>query len=150
MNHWNDKLLAQKKKEGKIQDYHIAPKKKRTPGMPRIEKKSAEKEWLHWNLLMWGYEKALILATEYQFDEVRLWRFDFAFEAVKLAIEYEGLFSEKSRHTTVQGFNGDIEKYTAAALQGWQVIRVTAVNYKTTLQLCEQFLKLYYEMQKRS
>lgn len=46
-----------------------------------------------------------------------------------LAIEYEGLMAEKSRHTTIDGFTGDCDKYNAAVLLGYKVLRYTAKNY---------------------
>lgn len=63
---------------------------------------------------------------EYKFHPVRKWRFDYACPELKIAIEYEGLFSAKSRHTTVTGFTGDCEKYNAAQIEGWIVLRFTA------------------------
>jgi hypothetical protein len=57
-------------------------------------------------------------------------RFDWAIPDLKIAIEYEGLFSEKSRHTTVKGYTKDCIKYNLAALLGWKVLRYTALNYK--------------------
>lgn len=68
---------------------------------------------------------------EYYFDEVREWRFDAAWPGLKVAFEYEGIFSKKSRHTSISGYTGDIEKYNAAAIQGWIVIRATAVTVKS-------------------
>ena len=69
---------------------------------------------------------------EYQFDieKKRKFRFDIAIPERKIAIEYEGIFSEKSRHTNAQGYSTDAEKYTLAAMQGWEVWRYTAMNYK--------------------
>lgn len=58
---------------------------------------------------------------EYQFHPERRWRFDFAFPAEKLAVEVEGI----GRHQTIGGFKKDAEKYNAAALKGWRVLRYT-------------------------
>ena len=68
--------------------------------------------------------------TEYKFHPERKWRFDFAIPELKVGIEYEGLISEKSRHTTVTGFTNDAEKYNAAQAIGWRVLRYTALNYR--------------------
>ena len=68
--------------------------------------------------------------SEYFFDEYREWRFDAAWPGIKVAFEYEGIFSKKSRHTSITGYTGDIEKYNSAAIQGWIVIRATAVTVK--------------------
>lgn len=67
---------------------------------------------------------------EYAFHPKRKWRFDFAIVEKKIAIEYEGIFATKSRHTTVAGYSKDVEKYNAAAKLGWRVLRYTAKNYK--------------------
>ena len=69
--------------------------------------------------------------AEYQFDKVRKWRFDFAIIAIKVAIEYEGVFTKeggKTRHLTAIGYGGDCTKYNAAAIQGWVVLRYTAAT----------------------
>jgi very-short-patch-repair endonuclease len=67
---------------------------------------------------------------EHKFHPTRKWRFDFSNLELKCAIEYEGLFAAKSRHTTATGFTGDAEKYNQATILGWKVLRYTALNYK--------------------
>lgn len=64
---------------------------------------------------------------EYRFHAKRKWRFDFAWPDRKLAVEIEGGTWKKSRHTSASGFHGDCEKYNAAALDGWTVLRFDAV-----------------------
>jgi hypothetical protein len=54
--------------------------------------------------------------------------------AVKIAVEYEGLMSRKSRHTTIKGYNADTDKYNRAQILGWRVVRVTALNYQTVIE----------------
>ena len=68
--------------------------------------------------------------SEHLFHPTRKWRFDWVIPTHKIAIEYEGLMSAKSRHTTIKGFSGDCEKYNEAVKLGWRVLRYTAVNYK--------------------
>lgn len=70
---------------------------------------------------------------ELVFDDVRKFRFDWAITSLKIAIEYEGIFSNKSRHTTISGYTEDCEKYNLAIANGWRVLRYTAINY-TNLQ----------------
>ncbi len=74
--------------------------------------------------------------TEYQFHDVRKFRFDIAIPDKMIAIEYEGLNSEKSGHTTVTGYTKDTDKYNLATSLGWRILRYTALNYKTfTIQI---------------
>lgn len=103
--------------------------------------------WLEWNLQYWANERAVELKREYRFDRDRKWRFDFAFESLKIAVEYEGIFTTgKSRHTTVMGYHGDTEKYNRAAVLGWRVIRVTAKNARGVIgQLDEIVNKACHE-----
>ena len=65
------------------------------------------------------------LVTEYKFDKSRKWRFDYANEELKLAIECEGGVWSNGRHTRGQGYINDCEKYNAASIQGWTLIRRT-------------------------
>lgn len=131
---WTEKQLQQLKKAGKIRGYSANQhKKERTTGS-KMEKRSKEIDWIAWNLKIYCEEKNIELTIEHRFDQERKWRFDWAMKERKIAIEYEGLNSEKSRHTTKKGFTGDTEKYNRAQALGWKVIRVTALNYKTLLK----------------
>lgn len=65
---------------------------------------------------------------EHAFHPDRKWRFDLAWPAYRVAFEREGMPKRgggKSRHTTPEGYVGDIEKYNAAQILGWVVIRGT-------------------------
>jgi len=72
-------------------------------------------------------------SREYAFalDLGRRWRFDFAWVALKLAVEFEGLVIQRvngqailrGRHATRQGIREDMEKYNAAGMMGWTVLR---------------------------
>ena len=64
------------------------------------------------------------LVREHRFHPERRWRFDMAFPAVKLAIEIEG----RGRHQTVAGYAKDCEKYNAALILGWRVLRFPATQ----------------------
>lgn len=70
---------------------------------------------------------------EYKFALPRKWRFDFCWPEIKLAVEYEGIFSDKSRHRTIGGFFKDAEKYLNAQMMGWTVMRVTAKDVRSGL-----------------
>ena len=73
---------------------------------------------------------AIVYVTELRFHAVRQFRFDIAIEARKICIEYEGIFSGKSRHTSLDGYTRDSIKYNLATTEGWRVLRYTAKNYK--------------------
>lgn len=57
----------------------------------------------------------------------RRWRFDLAWPSRRIAAEVEGGIWAKSagRHNRGSGFEGDCEKYNAATLLGWKVLRFT-------------------------
>lgn len=71
-----------------------------------------------------GYDKEVV------FHQVRKWRFDFTIPALKVAIEYEGVICDKSRHLTIGGFMEDCLKYREAVKQGWRLLRYTAKDYQ--------------------
>jgi very-short-patch-repair endonuclease len=98
--------------------------------LQRQSKPSKEKTHLLIMLQQVCKDRGLTLVEEYRFHDTRRWRFDYCIPERKIAIEYEGLFSQKSRHTTITGFSRDCEKYNAATLLGWRVLRYTAATYK--------------------
>ena len=73
---------------------------------------------------------AINTITEYQFSDGSKCRFDLAIPSEMIAIEYEGLMSAKSRHTTISGYSADCEKYNRAVIDGWKVLRYTAKTYQ--------------------
>lgn len=81
--------------------------------------------------------------TEYRFDPVRKWRFDFAWPNLKIAAEVEGGAWSQGRHTRGAGFVGDCEKYNAALLAGWQVLRFTGdmILSGAAVEQIEQLIK---------
>jgi len=70
---------------------------------------------------------------EFQFAKPRRFRFDFCFPDKMVAIEYEGIISVKSDHTTIKGYTSNCEKYNLAAKRGWKLLRYTALNYKEVM-----------------
>jgi very-short-patch-repair endonuclease len=62
---------------------------------------------------------------DYRFHPTRKWRFDFAFLDIKIAVEIEGGTYINGRHTRGKGYRNDCEKYNAAAVLGWTVLRYT-------------------------
>ena len=110
--------------------------------IPAVKKPSTQKAYIHWNLMYWCNEHAVILEEEHKFHPNRKWRFDWAIPALKIAVEYEGLgFNQVSRHTTSTGFTGDTEKYNSAVGLGWKVLRFTAQNYKNLITELNKLIK---------
>lgn len=68
---------------------------------------------------------------EFRFDLSRKWRFDFAWPGAMLALEVEGGVWSHGRHTRGVGFLKDMEKYNAAAVSGWRLIRCTPPQLAT-------------------
>lgn len=62
-------------------------------------------------------------AREYKFHPERKWRFDFAFVPEKIAVEIEGGIFTSGRHSRGANFIKDCEKYNAATILGWRVLR---------------------------
>ncbi|MCZ8144883.1 hypothetical protein [Flavobacterium sp.] len=94
-------------------------------------------------LILMALEKSKAIPKyhkEFQFSD-RKFRFDYAFPEFKLAIEYEGLVSEKSGHTTLKGYTKDCSKYNLATLMGWKILRYTALNYRDIAQDIELFFR---------
>lgn len=78
--------------------------------------------------------------TEHRFHDKRRFRFDIALLEQKIAIEYEGIMSAKSRHTSVTGFTKDCEKYNLATVNGWRVLRYTQLNYGQAVKDIKELL----------
>ena len=80
------------------------------------------------------------VVEEYKFSDTRKFRFDFAIPDKKIGIEYEGIFSGKSRHTTITGYSRDTEKYNLAVAEGWMVLRYTAMTYGKVIEDLKKLL----------
>lgn len=99
---------------------------------------------------MKGIEKAVIeqvlknlnltYVKELKFSDKRKFRFDYAIPFYRIAVEFEGIISTKSRHTTITGYTRDCEKYNLAQIEGWKVLRYTALNYGNLEQDLKQLL----------
>jgi very-short-patch-repair endonuclease len=66
--------------------------------------------------------------TQYQFHPERQWQFDFAFPAVKLAVEIDG--GQWASHGGRHSRDSDREKLNAAAVLGWRVLRYSGAMLK--------------------
>ena len=60
---------------------------------------------------------------EYKFHPTRRWRFDFAIPELKIGIECEGGIWVNGAHNRGKHFESDAEKYNAAMVEGWDVVR---------------------------
>lgn len=78
---------------------------------------------------------------EYRFHPIRKWRFDFAYSKKKIAIECEGAVWSRGRHTRGAGFIGDCQKYNAAQLLGWKVLRYSSDMIDEAVKDLKIFLK---------
>lgn len=80
---------------------------------------------------------------EYRFLPPRRWRFDLAWPPRKLAAEIEGGTWITGRHSRGSGMRSDAEKYNAATLAGWKVLRFTSdmVRDGSAVSVLEQALR---------
>lgn len=74
---------------------------------------------------------------EYRFDEVRMWRFDFAWPEHRVAVEVDGGTWSGGRHNRGAGFEADAEKINAATALGWRVFRYTAMRIRSGCAVME-------------
>lgn len=96
-----------------------------------IQKKSVEKEYI--KAVLWMFKRDGLISDyteELEFHDARKFRFDWAIPNLRIGIEYEGVISRKSRHTTLKGYSEDTRKYNLATIDGWRVLRYTALTYK--------------------
>lgn len=61
--------------------------------------------------------------AEFRFHPTRKWSADFALPDHMLLIEIEGGVWTGGRHTSGAGFVGDMEKYNAATVLGYRILR---------------------------
>ena len=68
---------------------------------------------------------------EFEFHPKRKWRADFHLVGKKILVEVEGAIWGGGRHTRGKGYIGDMEKYNAATMMGFQVIRFSTDQVKS-------------------
>jgi hypothetical protein len=80
---------------------------------------------------------------EFMFHSKRKWRFDFAWPDLLIAIEVEGGIWTGGRHVRGEGYEGDCEKYNAAQMDGWMVLRFTPgmLKRKPSADLIEKAIR---------
>ena len=68
---------------------------------------------------------------EFYFHPKRKWRADFHLVDKRILVEVEGGIWTSGRHTRGKGYLGDMEKYNAATMMGFQVIRFSTDQVKS-------------------
>lgn len=94
-------------------------------------------------------ELGLKLEKEYLFATGRKFRFDYAIPEIMVACEYEGILAGKARHTTITGYTNDCIKYNLATVNGWKVLRYTAINYSGVDADIKEIFKHYCDSKKQ-
>ena len=81
---------------------------------------------------------------EHKFHPDRKWRFDLSWPDKLVALEIEGGAWSGGRHTSGSGFVKDMEKYNAAVLLGWRILRCVPddVTMKETIDMVKKALEL--------
>lgn len=88
----------------------------------------------------------LVVVKEFEFAKPRKYRADISVNVFTpkglqhILIEYEGLVSSKSRHTTITGYTKDCDKYNLATSLGYKVYRYTVLNYKNIHELIKELV----------
>lgn len=136
---------------------HLKEPVKKNKKIVKARNDCAEVQKMHWDLKYWCIEKGFDFKYEFQFDKKerkprkkgeprppkdRQYRFDFAVitPVIKIGIEYHGLQSKKSGHTTLLGFTSDTEKANLATSLGWKVITYTVLTYQNVIQDLEKII----------
>lgn len=90
-------------------------------------------------LRFWDTLGGVKLEREYRFTPPRRWKADFANLDARVLIEIEGGVWTRGRHVTPKGFTKDAEKYLAATLQGWTVVRL--VDSQLTIEIIRDLVE---------
>lgn len=135
-------LLEQEADQIKITQQKALKSKK-----PRTPKKEAKQlsEMKLWLYAIYCNDPQVLIEHEYPFAKElkRKFRADIAFPNQKLLIEYDGVNSAKSGHTTLVGISHDRERDIIAQQLGWTVYRYTVLNYQNVISDVESYLKDY-------
>ena len=77
---------------------------------------------IHYSIIQKHYPDTI---KEFRFHPKRRWRADYAIPEQKILIEIEGGAWSRGRHTRGSGYIKDMEKYNAAQMLGYIVLRYT-------------------------
>lgn len=111
-----------------------APKSKRSSKRPKVKSQKVPNEFeaklaLELKALKLDFEQ------EFKFHQSRKWRADFHLKGRMILIEVEGGIWSGGRHTRGKGYIGDMKKYNAATMLGYQVIRFSTEQVKSGLAI---------------
>jgi len=96
-------------------------KRKKVAGLLSLDKKRLF--WIAWQRFAPDLPPPI---PEYEFHPERKWKFDYAWELQKVAVEIEGgIWIRKGAHNTGIAIVRDIEKYNQATVRGWRLLRFT-------------------------
>lgn len=91
-------------------------------------------------------------SLEFKFHPERRWRSDFAWPDYMLLVEIEGGIFINGRHVRGIGYQNDCEKYNAAVMMGYHLLRFTSNQVKSgyAIKTLVEFFKnnisyLYWE-----
>ena len=127
---WTRKHIEHLARTGKIRGFkenNPGPKEKRLPAAKQL---SPQKTFIQMHLEDYCENRNKRLEMEYRFAENRKFRFDWCIPDEMIAVEYNGIMSRKSRHTTVTGYSKDMTKINLAQSLGWTVYQYTPLNYE--------------------
>ena len=92
----------------------------------------------------WPYPK-----REFRFHATRKWRFDFAWERERVAVEMEGGVFTGGAHNRGRQYTMDCRKYNSATAAGWRVLRYTTADIcERPVQMIEEITSLLAEGRK--
>jgi hypothetical protein len=109
----------------------MSPKTKRRDAMTPNQRALLDAKKAAWELTIGTFfallkqECVRVPHREYPFHPTRAWRFDFAWPRAELALECDGAIWTQGRHSRGSGILKEHEKFNAAAVLGWRVLRCT-------------------------
>ena len=139
MSKWTASDIANLSNQGKIKyTGDLFPEKKKKKNVPSEVFKKKPEGLVHIDWVL--FTKSLKYENEKYFVPGRDFRSDRYVPSLNLLIEYEGIYSETSRHTHFSGYSTDCEKYNYANALGYKLLRFTADNYKQFTYFLEKIM----------
>ncbi|MEZ2773589.1 DUF559 domain-containing protein [Acinetobacter pseudolwoffii] len=122
-----------------IAEYKKMVKATRPKGCSKRPKVKGEKVQSEGEVKLATALKALKIdfEQEFKFHPERKWKADFHLVGKKILVEVEGGIWSGGRHTRGKGYIGDMQKYNAATMMGYQVIRFSTEQVKSGLAIQE-------------